>query len=113
MQLPESIDGRPFTTHGHHLENGRLGAVVGVLGPSLPLRDPYILMLFGDGIVHILRKALAGQQHLPWRETALHDERLVDPDQVSHPGEREQVVADGDLTSGRKIAVDEQFVEQR
>ena len=42
----------------------------------------------------------------------LHDERFVHPNEVFHPRQGEQIVADGDLAGGGKAVVNEEFGQE-
>ena len=112
MQVDETVAYAPLPSHRHHFEDGGLGAVVGVLCTSFTLCYPQVLVFLANGKVHVVCQPSAGKEHLPWWQAALHDERLVHPHQVAHPRQREQVVADGNLTGGVEPCIYEQLVEQ-
>ena len=113
MQLAQTVNGASLPSHRHHLEDGRLCAVVGVFGSAFALRNPDVVVLLAHHVVHILRHLLARHEELPRRERALHDERLVESYEVFHPWQRQQIVADGNLACGVEASVIEQHVEER
>ena len=59
MELLQSFDNTTFTTHRHHLEDALLGTVIAILGSTLSLGNPDILVLLLDGEMHIVGKTLA------------------------------------------------------
>ena len=85
MQLLQPFHGSTCSTHRHHLQDGLLGAVVRILGPSFPLSNPDIVMLLFNHEVHIVRQSFTGHEHLSWRQGAFNDERLIHPYQILHP----------------------------
>ena len=62
--------------------------------------------------MHVVGKALAGNEHLAHGQRTFHDERLVDPHEVFHPRQLQKVVADGYLAGGGEVVLYEQHVEQ-
>ena len=111
VEADEAVDDSSFAAHGKHLQYAVLRAVVGVFGTSLPLGDPDGLLLFVDDVVHVFRQAYAGFEHLAHVEAPLHDECLVDADDVLDPRVDEQVVAYGDL-HGVHAFPDEEYGEE-
>ena len=97
VQALDALQRRALAAHRHHLQEGFLRAVVGVLGTPLALGNPDVLALLGNGVVHILAQLLAARQFLTYGSGTLHDERLVDAHQRADPGTYEQVVAYGYL----------------
>ena len=85
VQLFQPFHRTARPTHRHHLQDGLLGAVVRILGPSFPLSNPDIVMLLFNHEVHIVRQPFTGHEHLSWRQGAFNDERLVHPYQILHP----------------------------
>ena len=53
VEVDEAVEHVALPTEDQHLQDALLRAIVGVLGASLPLCDPEVLMLFGDGEVHV------------------------------------------------------------
>ena len=111
MQLLQALDDTAFSTHRHHLQNTLLGAVVAVLGPTLALGYPDVLVLLLDGEMHIVREALARHQHLSHAQGTLYDKRLVDTYQVLDPRKRKEIITDGNLTGGLKTVIDKKDIE--
>ena len=87
--------------------------VVAVLGPSLTLSYPDVLVLLADGVVHVFREQLARHEHFPHGQASLYDKALVNPYKVLDPGEREEVVANCNLACRGTSGIDEKHVEQR
>ena len=106
MKLLQPFHGSARSAHRHHLQDSLLGTVVGILGPSFTLRNPYIVVLLVDHEVHIVRQPFAGHEHLAWRKGAFYDERLIHTYQILHPRQGEEIVTDGNLTGGIKAIVD-------
>ena len=113
VQRLEACDGRGgvIGIDGQHLQQRSLRLVARVLGTSLALGDPDILVLLVDGIMHVAAHGLRGLQHLTHRQRALHDECLVQAHQRANPGVDEQVVTDGYLTGRREAVVVEHHVQ--
>ena len=87
--------------------------VVGVLGASLALRNPDVVVLLRHHEVHVFGHALAGAKHLARLQRALHGKGLVDAGQGANPVELQQVVADGNLARGAEAGVYQAFIEER
>ena len=98
--------------HSQHLQHRLLCTVIRVLGTSLTLGNPDILLLLADGIVNIAAHKQAGTQHLVGRQSTAHGESLVHTDQSFNPRIDEQVVADAYFHSGWIAAVDKHHVEK-
>lgn len=111
MQLLQSLGHRTRSTHGHHLQDALGCAVVRVFGSSRALSHPHVLVLLLNGEMHVFGERLARHQHFAHGQSALHDEALVQPHEVFHPWQRQQVVADGYLACGGEARVDEQHIE--
>lgn len=91
-------------TQCKHLDQTLLRTIVGILGPSFALGNPYRLLLVVYGMVHIGRQTAGDFEHLPARHTAVDNETLVEPYKVDNPRVYEQIVAYGYFTgikSGR------------
>ena len=112
VEVSEALDGCAFATHGQHLEDGVLCAVVGVLGASLALRNPDVVFFVVDGMVDVTAHELAALEQFAWAEAASYDEGFVHADERPDPGVDEQVVADGYLDGFLEIVFDEGHVEQ-
>ena len=100
------------SAHCHHLQNGRLCAVVGVLGAPLALCDPYVVVLFFYDEMHVIGHQAAGHERLARRQSAPYDERLVHPHKVFHPRQGQQVIADCNLACGLEAVVYQQLVKE-
>ena len=111
MKLFQAVDNAALTAHRHHLQNTLLGAVITVLGPTLALGYPDVLVLLLDGKMHIVREALARHQHLSHAQGTLYDKRLVDTYQVLDPRKRKEIITDGNLTGGLKPVIDKKDIE--
>ena len=111
MQLLQTLDDTAFSTHRHHLQNTLLGAVVAILGSTLSLGNPDILILLLDGEMHVIGKTLARHEHLAHTQGTLHDKRLVDTNQVLDPRKRQKVVTDGNLAGGLEAIIDKHYIE--
>ena len=111
MKLLQAFDDTAFSTHRHHLQNTLLGAVVAILGSTLSLGNPDILVLLLDGEMHVIGKTLARHEHLAHTQGTLHDKRLVDTHQVFDPRKRQEVVTDGNLAGGLEAIVDKHYIE--
>ena len=111
MKLFQAVDNAALATHRHHLQNTLLGAVITVLGPTLALGYPDILVLLLDGEMHIVGKTLARHQHLSHAQGTLYDKRLVDTYQVLDPRKRKEIITDGNLTGGLKTVIDKKDIE--
>ena len=111
MQLLQAVYNTAFSAHCHHLEDALLGTVIAILGSTLTLSNPDIFVLLLDGEVHIVGKTLAGHQHLAHTQGTLHDKRLVDTYQILHPRKRQEIITDGNLTSGLKPIVNKEYIE--
>ena len=85
VQVGQSVNNVALAANGHHLQHGLLGAVVRIFRTPFALCNPHVLVLLVDGVVHILRQKLAGGQHLPNRQVAFYDKRLVHAHQILHP----------------------------
>ena len=85
MQCLKTFGYGALAAHCHHLEYSLLCAVVRVLGTSLTLCNPYVVVLLGNDEVHIVGQALGRHEHLAHRQAALYDERLVEANDVLHP----------------------------
>ena len=59
MELLQSFDNSTFTAHRHHLEDALLGTVIAILGSTLSLCNPDILVLLLDGEMHVIGKTFA------------------------------------------------------
>ena len=111
MKLFQAVDNAALTAHRHHLQNTLLGAVITVLGSTLALGYPDVLVLLLDGKMHIVREALARHQHLAHAQGTLYDKRLVDTYQVLDPRKRKEIITDGNLTGGLKPIIDKKDIE--
>ena len=111
MKLFQAVDNATLATHRHHLQNTLLGAVITVLGPTLALGYPDVLVLLLDGEMHIVGEALARHQHLSHTQGTLYDKRLVDSYQVLDPRKRKEIITDGYLTGGLKTVIDKKDIE--
>lgn len=112
MQSGQPVDDATFAAHDHHLQDGRLRVVGGVLGTALALCDPHVFVLLTDNEVHVFRHALTGLVHLHGMQGTLHGKRLVDAHEILHPWNGEQIVANGDLARRAEAHVEQQLVEQ-
>ena len=83
-----------------HAQERILRLVGRVLRAAFALRNPDVLVLFANGVVHIAAHEAAALQTVFARQGAAHDEGLVHLHQRLDPGIDEQVVADGDLAGG-------------
>ena len=111
MQLLQAVDDTTFSTHRHHLEDTLLRTVIAILGSTLSLGNPDILVLLLNGEVHIVGKALARHQHLAHTQSTLHDKCLVDTHQVLDPRKRQEIISDGYLAGGRELVVYKHHIE--
>ena len=59
MELLQSFDNSTFTAHRHHLEDALLGTIIAILGSTLSLGNPDILVLLLDGEMHVIGKTFA------------------------------------------------------
>ena len=77
VQVFESLYDGAISAHRHHLQHRLLRAVVGVLGSSLALRNPYVVVLVVDDMVHIAAHLLAALQQRARTHASLHGKSLV------------------------------------
>ena len=112
MQLLQSFGHRTIASHCHHLDNRLLSAVITILGTTLTLSNPNIVMLVVDDEIHVFSHSATVDEHFSYARTTLHDERLVNPHKILDPWSSKQIVANGNLAGGFESRVDEHHVEQ-
>ena len=89
-----------LTAQIEHAQERILRLVGRVLRTAFSLRNPNVLMLLANGVVHVAAHESAALQAVFAREGAAHDEGLVHLHQRLDPRIDEQVVANGNLAGG-------------
>ena len=98
-----------------HFQEALLSEIVGVFCAAFALGYPHAFVLLGDGIVYIGRQLMRGFQSLGALDVALHDEALVELDEVGDPIKDKQVAAYGHFRGpeavGQQAEIEERSVE--
>ena len=100
------------TPHGQHLQHGILSTIVRVLGPSLTLGNPYILLLLRNSEMDVPAHQLRCSQGLTKRQSATNGKGLVHTDESLDPRIDEQVVTDTNLYGSGITILDKLHVEK-
>ena len=65
VQFLDTFLQSPFSSHAEHLEDRLLSKVIGILGPTLALGYPHIVLFHINDIVDIVTEMLAAHQLFP------------------------------------------------
>ena len=98
--------------HGQHLQHSILGMVARILGSTLALGNPDILLFLGHSIVDITTHELRGSQCFAQRQATAHGKSLVHAHQSLNPRINQQVIANTNLHGSGIARIHQHHIEE-